>query len=674
MSLSLNNNLQTLKVGDYFWCNSYTTDVRFDSIADETTVSDGNNHYINEIKYRWMLNNLAVTTDYEVENKQINKDWTAKANGYFRFIVVDIKNNGDIICIADRNISYRTPWINYDARGDRGGLMQVGTSYYEHETILYENKCVGGTPIWSSCLNGDVDQYGGQKAFGDTAVKGTYWATGLCFGDANFDKEWIGYQFIDPVSIQRVNIVFENRYWTEIYNLKKLYLEYSDNGNDWGLAKELDIKIGTNSANIWHVLNFNHEHPYKHQFWRMRFGLANTNLTKDPLKLNYMEMCEIATGKTNDKLKDFNPIITSITSNAKKDEGFIEYNEWDKYINSDLNGVMDKIGDNSVWNLKYPSFTNTPAHGTSVGVVIRGGGNGDASVFGVVDAKKRYENDVATGAGFRPKLILKAKNKRSEKRYFFNVNGQYKTYDLGSEQVLDPTALIDEFIDDGSVLTSTQHQIKVTASNGTNVWKLFNSISDSWVSSDGETGVEITIDFGEGTETSIGGYVMKYNFGENTLPAANATVKQDIYSSPRDWDVYGSLKGDDWTLIEKRRGVYWKQNEEKTFSLGKDVKYRLYKFVFISNNSDIKNIAIQHLNLHPTKYKKVNPFWKSLSTIIPPQKTIKSEGISDISILDRKNKINKMDASFSNNLGSGSIYKLELDFSTLQKMYKLNLQ
>ncbi|WP_430110450.1 discoidin domain-containing protein [Paenibacillus sp. B1-33] len=664
MSLSLNNNLQTLKVGDYFWCNSYTIDTKFEQIVDETD-------YSSKEKYRWILSDLAVHTDYETEKRQINKDWSTNGDGYFKFIVVDIKNNGDIICIADRNIAYRIPWNFYDARG---GLMQIGTSYHDLESVLYKNKCVGGTPIWSSCLNGDVDQYGGQKAFGVTAAKGTYWATGLCFGDTNFDKEWIGYQFKEPVSIQRVNIVFENRYWTEYYNLKKLYLEYSDDGNDWGLAKELDIKIGANDCNIWHVLNFNHEHPYKHQFWRMRFGTSNVNLTKESLKLNYIEMCETVTGKTNDKLKDFDPILTSITSNAKKDEGFIEYNEWDKYINSDLNGVMDKIGDNSVWNLKYPSFTNTPAHGVSVGVVIRGGGNGDAGAFGVVDARKKYENDVMTGVGFRPMLILKPKKRIDEKQYFFNVNGQYKTYNLGSEQVLEPAPLIDEFIEDGSTLTSTQHQIKVTATNGSSVWKLFNGTSDSWVSSDGETSVEITIDFGEGTEKTIGGYVMKYNFGKNTLPVANATVKQDIYPSPRDWNLYGSLKGDDWTLIEKRNGVYWKQNEEKVFIIGNDVKYRFFKFIFISNNSDIKNIAIQYLNLYPTKYKKINPYWKLLSTTMPSQKIIKSEGLSDLSKLDRKNKIDKIDTTFSNNLGSGSIYKCDLDLSTLQNMYKLKLK
>ncbi|MDT8975033.1 hypothetical protein RQP50_02110 [Paenibacillus sp. chi10] len=663
MSLSLNNNLQTLKVGDYFWSSSYTIDTMLD-IVDEID-------YTNKEKYRWTMNDLATKTDHEVETQQINKEWTAKGEGYFRFIVVDIKNNGDIICVADRNIAYRIPWSLYDAKD---GLMQVGTSFYNLKSVSYKNRCVGGTPIWSSCLNNDVNQYGGQKAFGETAVKGTYWATGVNLGTANFDKEWIGYQFKDPVSIQRVNIIFENRYWTEIHNMKKLYLEYSDDGNGWMLAKELDIKIGANAANIWHVLNFNHEHPYKHLFWRMRFGSTSASSTIEPLRLNYMEMCEIVTDKTNDTLKEFNPIITSITSNAKIDEGFLEYNEWDKYINSDLNGVVDRIGDNSVWNVNYPSFTNTPAYGTSQGVVVRGGANGDASAFGVVDAKKKYDKDITTGVGFRPKLILKPKKKIAGKSYFFNMNGQYKAYNMGSEQVLESTPLIDEFIDDGSALTSTQHHIKVTASNGTNVWKLFNSSSDSWVSSDGETGVEITIDFGDGVEKTVGGYAMKYNFGANTLPAANATVKQDIYSSPRDWNVYGSLKGDDWTLIETRKGVYWQQNEEKVFTLGKDVKYRFYKFVFTSNNSDIKNIAIQYVNLYPTKYKKISPFWKPLSTTMPSQKTIKTEGLSDLSKLDRKNKIERVDTTFSNNLGSGSIYKCDLDPSVLQRMYKLKLQ
>ncbi|MCY7484946.1 hypothetical protein, partial [Paenibacillus alvei] len=40
----------------------------------------------------------------------------------------------------------------------------------------------------------------------------------------------------------------------------------------------------------------------------------------------------------------------------------------------------------------------------------------------------------------------------------------------------------------------------------------------------------------------------------------------------------------------------------------------------------------------------------------------------------RKNKIDKIDTTFSNNLGSGSIYKCDLDLSTLQNMYKLKLK
>lgn len=51
MSLSLNNNLQTLKVGDYFWSSSYTIDTMFD-IVDEID-------YTNKEKYRWTMNDLA---------------------------------------------------------------------------------------------------------------------------------------------------------------------------------------------------------------------------------------------------------------------------------------------------------------------------------------------------------------------------------------------------------------------------------------------------------------------------------------------------------------------------------------------------------------------------------------------------------------------------------------
>lgn len=662
MALTLNNNLNTLKVGDYFWCYFKTMEQALPASYFHGDFGQVDMAHL----FRWSIGDIASKTDYEVTGKELTKVWANKTSGYFRFIVVDVKPNGEVVLISDRNLSYNYTYQEYD---NRYGLMQVGTTFKDlSERVRSENKCVGGTPIFSSCYTDNVASYGGQLAF-DTNYTGTNWVPKVSSGDANHNKEWLGYQFTEPVCINSIAMVCNNYHFTYL-GMKSLFLEYSDDGIAWTTVSSVDNEKYQFTNTGWtNIIDFNHNHTGKHLYWRLRMD-SGTRVGYY-VYICHLEMFEKV--NTNISALDaFNTKLIPLTSNTRAGERVIELSDWDRYINSDLNGLIPNVGDNSVWNMNFPSLTSAFGMDNYV-TVIRGGKNGDVNAFSTIANNSRgTANNVDTGIGLRLKLVLKRKDFIGSTA-FFKQGGQFKTYSIGKDAEFKSSPwILPDFTNDGSTTTSTQNGITVTATTGTNIWKLLNRASDSWVSTDLQTFANITFDFGITMDKRVGGYEMSYKFGDATKLYTSA-IYQDIYAAPRDWDVYGSTLGDKWVLVDSKRKVEWKQGETKKFSFDKAETYRFFKFVFISNNSDPKNIAINYLNLYDIQADKVNPFWKSLSTIMPSQNTIKNEGMLDLSVLDRKNRKLSEPLTLNSQFGSGNLYKGKLRLGTAKNIGSIKL-
>lgn len=644
MALTLNNNVNNLKIGDYFWAHFNCIDYNFVYIYGKKTNVDG---YIN---YRWGLSDIATKTDAEVAGRLIDPNlWTKETGGYFRFIVVDVKENGDVVCMADRNVAYYGTYQHLDWQD---GIMQIGAGIDRFSLApVTKNLCVGGTGIASS-QNGTNTP---ASAF-DTNYS-NYWQ---CGKGANTDGNWLGYQFSQPVLIHNVGFSAE---WTLYGSLgiPYTYLEYSDDGVDWTSLASFDNAkynwFGIGSTSLQY-LEFDHNHTERHLYWRIRFEKGTSS------NWLYVYSCLMHQKMpfNGSIFTDYTPIISAPTSFSNPNEVILELDDWDRYINNSIEGITNVIGDNSIWNCKYPSLTRTFAYGANDYCVVRGGNNGDVGYATKVQTGSYIAENLTTGAGFRPKLVLKKKD-FVESAKFFNNGGQFKTYSLGKQPVFKDTPHVPDFVPDASTTVSTQNGFTIATNTGIEAYKLLNRTAGTWLSTDMKTTAEIIFDFGVTNDKRTGGYVVEYLLGGNGYDYAHGAY-QGVYCAPRNWEVYGSTLGVDWVLLDKRKNEVFKEGEMRQFFFDRPYTYRFFKIVVIANNGDPKNLAINYVNFYDNQADGVSPFWKSLSTTMPSQSTIRSEGLKDLSALDRKKRTLKEGLEHSGSFGSGSLHKTKIDLNS----------
>ncbi|ALA47864.1 putative IG domain containing protein group 2 domain [Brevibacillus phage Sundance] len=653
MALTLNNDVNNLKIGDYFWAYFNCIDWNFSYIFGKKTKVDS------DIKYRWGISDMATKTDEEVAEKLIDPSlWTKETGGYFRFIVVDTKENGDVICIADRNVAY---FGSYQQLDWQDGIMQIGANIDNFSLApATKNLCVGGTGIASGYSNGRV----ANNAFDDNLS--SYWEAGQ---NAKVSESWIGYKFPKPVLVHNVGFSSGWNLYAGL-GIPYVHLEYSDDGESWTNLATFDYaKYNWNGAGstTLQYLEFDHNHISSHLYWRIRFEKGTSVSTLDVYQcLMYQRMTYNGSIFT-----DYTPIITAPTSFSNPNEVILEQDDWDRYINNSVEEITNVFGDNSIWNCKYPSFTSTYGYDAVEYVVIRGGNDGDVSYANKVSSYSNYGEGLTTGVGFRPKLILKKKNYVESAKFFHN-NGQYKTYSLGKQPIFKDVPHIPDFTPDDSITVSIQNGFSIIADTGTKAYKLLNRAEGTWLSTDMETTAEIIFDFGIGNDKRTGGYVVEYLFDGNGYNYGESTY-QGIYCAPRNWEVYGSATGAEWVLVDKRKDEVFKEGEMRKYFFDKPCTYRFFKIVFISNNSDPKNLAINYINFYDTQADSVSPFWKSLSTTMPSQSTIRSEGLKDLSVLDRKRRTLKEGLEPSGSFGDGSLHKIKIDLNSKKNINEIKI-
>lgn len=158
MVITLNNNLSTMKVGEYVWCKYTATSGVVGTFSD-----------------------FATKTDAEVVSQEIPVASTATPNGYFKFIMVE-DWNGKKRLVADRNIQHSISWDTLNTAGIASGSGLPLTSISEEPTIengfyrkLYTIRLLNGG-ISDTDKDNEWDKYivssnlGGAITTGDNTV------------------------------------------------------------------------------------------------------------------------------------------------------------------------------------------------------------------------------------------------------------------------------------------------------------------------------------------------------------------------------------------------------------------------------------------------------------------------------------------------------------------------
>ena len=151
MPITLNNNLKTLKIGDYFWCK-YTAP----TTGQVGTFSD-----------------IATKTDAEA-TPVIPVASSATPTGYFKYIVVDFDHLGRVMLIADRNIQHSISWDTLNTSGIASG-SGLPTLFDKPNNFLFTTRLLTGGTV-STDKDNEWDNYivsstlGGNITSGDNAV------------------------------------------------------------------------------------------------------------------------------------------------------------------------------------------------------------------------------------------------------------------------------------------------------------------------------------------------------------------------------------------------------------------------------------------------------------------------------------------------------------------------
>lgn len=149
MALTLNNNLGSLKVGDYFY-SKYTA-LTSNSVG---TFSD-----------------IATKTDADV-GTLIPSSSSATPDGYFKYIVVDFDHLGRAVCIADRNIQHSISWDTLNSEGIASGSgLSITFANQDPQILAFTTRLLTGG-ISSTDTDNEWDKYIVNSTLGGTIVAG----------------------------------------------------------------------------------------------------------------------------------------------------------------------------------------------------------------------------------------------------------------------------------------------------------------------------------------------------------------------------------------------------------------------------------------------------------------------------------------------------------------------
>jgi hypothetical protein len=355
MSLTLNNNIATMKPGDYVWCKY---------IADSNSVG--------------IFSDFATKTDLDVGTNILPVLSITNPNGYFKFICVGYDIKDRLKLVADRNIQGNISWDTLNTNG----IVSEKNIYFNVIPIITSN--TGEALASSEYSNGF---YPAWKAFNKSnSSEQDAWLT--LDGTSN---GWLRYKFLTSKIINRYAVTNEQSSTTSAGSAPKNWtFEGSNDGTNWTILDTQTNQINwTNSQRKEYLFN----NTIAYLYYRINISTNNGGRW---LGIGELEMFE-----SNNIISSMRLLTGGISSTDTT-------NEWDQIIvNSTLNNTIT-AGDNNIWNWKYSdasatkSWTSTTQSVNSTRV-LRAGGN---PVL-ITSNMTTNSSGIGSGYGFRPVLLIK---------------------------------------------------------------------------------------------------------------------------------------------------------------------------------------------------------------------------------------------------------------------------
>ncbi|OME44712.1 hypothetical protein BSK59_33225 [Paenibacillus odorifer] len=350
-------------------------------------------------------------------------------------------------------------------------------------------------------------------------------------------------------------------------------------------------------------------------------------------------------------------LLTGGETSASKD------NEWDKYIvSSTLNGTI-KAGDDNVWNWNptVSTWTSTTPPSNSAQRVARGYNADINTHVGSVSST------VGVIRGFRPTLLIDSQLLNNS---FILFNGEYKKWAEGTPTIEESFSLATPKMTSNTTPSGRVFSDTVFSS-AYDPWMVFNQVDDGegYASGNGSGGKGF-LGYQFPSAVVITKYVIRSMTGSNHLD-----------KMPKDWSFEGSndsTNGTDgtWVVLDSRTSQIWTTiTTDKEYFISNPKSFITYRLRWTANNGVASYTDINELKMYSyIPYVPATPSsWKTISTTLPSVDNFKSEGMSDLSILDRKPTTFTFpmdDNGVSGTvLGGGKVFKEKID---LKRFFDVN--
>lgn len=337
-------------------------------------------------------------------------------------------------------------------------------------------------------------------------------------------------------------------------------------------------------------------------------------------------------------------------------------NDWDKYIvNSTLNNTIT-AGDNNVWNvIGLNSWTSTTPSGTPANRVGRGRTS-------VASWEILATTSASTTVGFRPMMIIEIP---AVIKSFIYSNGEYKKWIEGNKEV--KSSYTDDLIP--KMISNNSPSGVVRASSTYSTVSPYLAFDDSntlessaWITNSTKTGwLEYEFDSPK--------IVTKYTL-ESQKYSGGSTVAELKARTPKDWTFEGSNDGATWEILDTQTGVsVWVDGVKNTFSIVNKQSYRKYRINITDNNGSTFTAIGEFEMLGTIPAVSATPsYWKTISTTLPNEDTFISEGMDDLSLLDRKPKKVEQTMIGGSVLGSGRMFRSTIDLKKYVDTKEINVK
>ncbi|GJM68113.1 hypothetical protein HMSSN036_03290 [Paenibacillus macerans] len=237
-------------------------------------------------------------------------------------------------------------------------------------------------------------------------------------------------------------------------------------------------------------------------------------------------------------------------------------------------------------------------------------------------------------------------------RSFIQANGEYRKYNTKKEQRINYSNPIMT----SNTMPSGRASASDTADSNHDAWRAFDgdtkSNGNGWVVLNNKGWLQYDFE----TQTKINCYKIMGQIN---------TTNSSIDRCPKDWTFEGSNDEQNWVILDSKVNVTnWVQNNFSTFPLSKTENYRIYRINITENNGNAY-LGVGEMQLIYDEIEITPSSWKTISTTLPSLDTFKSEGMDDLSVLNRKRTsfVFPMDDYTTSGevLGNGKVFKEKID-------------